>query len=197
LLALSMFLGWNVAGALHELGHAMATKALGGEVHGVVLFHALGSPKTLVSPLSPTDRAIVDAAGVLTSNLVGLVAVLVIPWRRLSNRVGAMAGGFLVFFMAQFADFALTAFSLGNHDGANLAKHAGVSPVVVCLVGLVLFCGSFGLWLKVARFGENVWEVVAPQTVDRRPRAEDRRLRTNGRGLGGQGFHIWDFKSGG
>jgi len=83
--AIAVVVGWNVAGAVHELGHAAATLALGGKISRIQLWYCLGRTETLISNLSDGKVAIILLSGMLANNLLGVGALLAVPWSRLSG----------------------------------------------------------------------------------------------------------------
>jgi putative peptide zinc metalloprotease protein len=79
---LVLWLVFPVIKALHEMGHAVATKARGGEVHEMGLMLLVFTPVPYVDSTSANafrskwDRALVGAAGMLVETAIAAVAML-------------------------------------------------------------------------------------------------------------------------
>jgi hypothetical protein len=157
LLAAAAFAGRNLAGALHELGHAAVALLLGGTVEHVQSWHFIGTPLTYVSGLTDTQRAVMDISGMLLSNALGVAALLVVPWAKLSARWATTLAVFLCFFIIQTGPLALQSLNGSpNNDGSNFVRHCGCSPWVAVLVGATAFGGSSWLWFRRTRFWDRL-----------------------------------------
>ena len=80
---LALFLAYPIIKLLHELAHALAVKAWGGQVHDVGVMFILFMPLPYVDASASSGfrskwrRALVDAAGILVELLVASVALMV------------------------------------------------------------------------------------------------------------------------
>lgn len=147
--AAAMFVGRQLAGALHELGHALVGMALGGRVESIQLWPVLGQPITDITGLSNASRAIVDLSGVIVMAIISVACLLLIPWRRLSALTASSIAAFLLFFVAGSGAISFFAFSTGLNDASNFILHSGANRHLAFL----LSCGAFLalVWLFVSR----------------------------------------------
>jgi hypothetical protein len=159
LLATAAFVVRNLAGAVHELGHAAATVPLGGTVEHVQFWHFIGMPMTYASGLSDAERAVMDLSGPLLPNALGVGALLLVPWARLPSRQATTLAVFLCFFIIQAGPIALQSLNgSANNDGSNFVRHCGCTPWVGVLVGATAFRGSSWLWFRRTRFWDRFFD---------------------------------------
>ena len=96
----SLVLGGILAGAVHEYSHALTGLLLGGKVEWIRPFAtSAGQAATFISGLLPFEYGIVANAGMAGATLSGMLAVTLIPWKRLD----AVYSLILAFLLLPFA----------------------------------------------------------------------------------------------
>jgi hypothetical protein len=159
LAAMAVVVGWNVAGAVHELGHAAATLALGGQVLHIRPWYCPSHADTIISHLSDARVSIIYLSGLLATNLVGVGALLAVPWSRLSARVAVLLGLFLYPFAIEAMPFAFAVIIPGvSQDTVLFALHSGCDELLLSFCGQLVLWGSLWFWLRRTRFPKRCRE---------------------------------------
>ena len=149
----ALFAGWNLAGAVHELGHAAATLALGGRVTSLKLWFFLGATNTATYGLSNSKGAITLLCGMLPTNALGVLALMVVPWHRLSAPVAVVSALFLFDFVLEAWPFAFE-FALPPvaNDSELFVLYSRCDDLLVSFIGLIILSGSLWIWFSRTRF---------------------------------------------
>lgn len=126
--------------AVHELGHAGAVKALGGEIQEMRLWKRSGQPARVVfRGLDKAETAVVGCSGSLVASLCGVLMTAALPWRRVQPMLGAAAAGFIF-------PFLFTTLLLALPRTADAQQIAAVVPQWLVSVGAVLWGGTCVAW---------------------------------------------------
>lgn len=168
--AAAMFAGRQLAGAAHELGHALVTLALGGRVDSIQPWPVMGAPLTEVSGLSTLSRAVVDISGIVAVTGIAVAALALIPWRKLSAVTASALAVFLAFFLVGVGSFAYHAFSTGANDAANFVQHSGASRQLVFIVAAGAFIAVLWLYLNRTEVASSVVAAWSGPGEQDRPR---------------------------
>lgn len=143
----SFAIGYNLATALHELGHAIALRMTGGVVGGIVL-HPFTWSYTYYSS-APKFPILTSWAGILFESLSALLLVALV-WRSRRQSWSLLATVIGIVALAKAGLYAsIDAILLTGGDATNLID-LGAPPALVISVGLVLVAAS--LLLAVAAF---------------------------------------------
>ena len=148
----AVVVGRNLCGVVHEVGHALATWAVGGQVYSMQPWIFLGRTHTQISNMSDSKAAVVCLSGSLAANLLGVLAVLLVPWNRLSTGVAVALALFLFPCIVESWSFALeVVMPNSSGDALEFVLRSGCDDLIVSFVGLVVLGGSLWLWVHRTR----------------------------------------------
>ena len=131
----ALVVGWNLAGAVHELGHATAAWALGGKVLRIRPWHHTGHVEAIISHLSDSKISIILLSGLLATSLEGVGVLLAVPWSRLSASEAVMFGLILLPFAIEATPFAFSVvFAGADSDSVLFALRSGCDELLLSLL---------------------------------------------------------------
>jgi hypothetical protein len=108
----------------------------------------LGRTHTQISNMSDSKTAVVCLSGSLAANLLGVLAVLLVPWNRLSTGVAFALALFLFPCIVESWSFALeVVMPNSSGDALEFVLRSGCDDLIVSFVGLVVLGGSLWLWV--------------------------------------------------
>ncbi len=144
ILILVAALGWVASGLINEYGHALVARLLGATVTDVQPFVFLGNPDCAYEgELSTSQEAMVTIAGLFACVAVGLIGLLIVPFKKLSA-VPALCVA--VFFAApltksiEWIVFSLIHMSGQSkaHEAVEFIQQSGFQPIIVAVIGVGL-----------------------------------------------------------
>jgi len=107
----------------------------------------------IIAHLSHAKLSIIYLSGLLATNLVGVGAVLAVPWSRLSTPVAVVFGLFLFPFAFEAIPFAFAVIIAGTDtDSVLFALHSGCDDLLLSFCGQLVLWGSLWLWFRHTRF---------------------------------------------
>ena len=148
-------LGWVLSGIIHEFGHALAVLSFGGVITELQPFVLSGAPHVAYAGSFPAfQRAIFSAAGASTTYLIGVIILVLFPFKRTSPGVSlAVTFGFVPFLSQSISYMILPILYLLNvpvrDDVINFLKFSHLNPLWVSLSASVL--GTLAVIIIVKR----------------------------------------------
>src|ERR1035437_10805590 len=102
----------------------------------------LGRAQTQISSMSDSKAAVLCLSGSLAANLLGVLAVLLVPWKRLSTGAAFALALFLFPCIVESWSFALeVVMPSSSGDALQFVLCSGCDDLVVRFVGLVVLGG--------------------------------------------------------
>lgn len=150
--------GWVLSEAVSECGHAIGAKLVGATVTDVQPFVFLGSPDcTYEGDLTDSREAVIAISGLLVPYVLGLLSLLLIPFKALGKRSTLLVAAFLAPLPGQA--LAWLVFPAGRlfgyewqHHALDFAQHSGLHPALVAALGLGLTILGVKIFLRRTQF---------------------------------------------
>ncbi|MHC4517618.1 MAG: twin-arginine translocase subunit TatC, partial [Planctomycetota bacterium] len=136
--------GGVLSAAVYQYGHVIGAKLVGATVTDVQPFVFLGRPTcSYEGDLTSAREAVITIAGLLTCFAAGLLALLLVPFKKFSSRTGLFVAAFVAPLPGQSLLWLVvpTFHLLGRqwqHSAIDFARQSGFHPVLVALIGLAL-----------------------------------------------------------
>jgi len=154
--------GWIVSLTIWVCGQAIAVRLVGGAVTELKPFIFSGWPHCLYADgLTSSKQAMVTIAGLLASTLVGLLGLVVVPFKRFSPKRVLYVSAFLIPLLIHSVEWIVypilhTAGRDVEHVSITFIAQSGFQPLVVAAIGLGLAVVSYRLFRKRTKFVANL-----------------------------------------
>lgn len=161
--------GWVFSEMINQYGHALGVKLVGATVTDVQPFVFLGRPDcTYQGDLSAYREALITVAGLLACVSVGLLGLLMVPFKKLGALSGLSVAAFFVPLLAQSLEWIVypTLHLFGKpvqHDAINFIQQTGFYPLIVATIGVGLAVVAFRVFrwktqfvVKIKAFFERI-----------------------------------------
>jgi len=158
ILVLVGVIGWVFSGMINQYGQAVGAKLVGATVTDVQPFVFLGSPGCRYEgDLSASQEALITMASLLACVSVGLLGILLVPFKRLGVLSGLSVAAFFVPLLARSLAWivfpVLHAFGRPvQHDAVNFIQQTGFHPLIVAAIGAGLAVVAFGIFRWKTQF---------------------------------------------
>jgi len=155
-------IGWVFSGMINQYGHAVGAKLLGATVTEVQPFVFLGSPDcSYEGDLSTSQEALIAIAGLLACVAVGLLGLLLVPFKKLGALRGLSVAAFFVPLLAQSLGWIVfsTLYAFGRpvqHDAIDFIRQTGFQPLIVAAIGVGLAVLAFRIFRWRTQFVSKI-----------------------------------------
>lgn len=162
ILLLVAAVGWLVSLTIWVCGQAIAVNLIGSTITELKPFIFSGWPRCLYEEgLAPSKQAIVTIVGLLASTLVGLIGLLIVPFKRLSPKRVLYVSAFLIPLLIHSAEWIVYPIlhMVGRdvkHTSITFITQSGFQPLVVAAIGVGLAVVSYRFFLKRTQFKTNL-----------------------------------------
>jgi sec-independent protein translocase protein TatC len=142
-------IGWIFSEMINQYGHALGAKLVGATITDVQPFVFLGRPDcSYEGDLSASREAIIVIAGLLACVSVGLLGLLLAPFKKLGVLPGLSVAVFFVPLLSQALEWIVfpVSHTLGRvvqHDAINFIQQTGFHPLIVAAIGVGLAVVAF------------------------------------------------------
>ncbi|UCD49208.1 MAG: twin-arginine translocase subunit TatC [Phycisphaerales bacterium] len=155
-------IGWGFSEMINQYGHALGAKLVGATVTEIQPFVFLGRPHcSYEEGLSAGREALITLAGLLVSVSVGLLGLLVVPFRKLGTWAGLTLAAFFVPLLAQSLEWVVFPVlhvleEPVRHDATTFVQQTGFHPLIVALIGVGLAVLAFRAFRWRTQFSANL-----------------------------------------
>jgi len=154
--------GWVFSEAVNQYGHALGAKLVGATVTEIQPLAFLGRPHcSYEGDLSASREALITLTGLLATVSVGLLGLLVVPFRKLGTRPGLIMAAFLAPALAKSLEWVIFPVlhlleDPMSHDATTFIQQTGFHPLIVALIGVGLAVVAFRAFRGRTQFSANL-----------------------------------------